>query len=410
MYLYINESIILYYFSFNGGCNMEENNIQEQKVNVIETENTNEQQVNINNNSEAYLNALRKLEQEKEEAKKEKKKKRIKIILIILGVYIAIFYVIPAIFGIISSIEPTPKSAINSYILDKGNRTDSLANLVDDYIKSDTHSEEKEIKNIFDFGKKAIQMKDFDSASYLFKVCVDSSDEYDKKIQKVIDKINIDGFSNEELISYASLIKFGEENGIEISEETSVVFLERARSAVESGDYEIAIQLYSAYTGKENIENELREVKYNLAISYVEKEEYLDAGDYLEELGDYKYSKELHMWSRVKSNMNFDASYSARKDLKARLKDPSSYEEYGAYYWNTYYIGKVNAGNLTVEITRYVTLSYSATNSFGGRVSDTYEWSTDGPSFAAKGFEKEELEELLEMSKSEVIEKAKNFK
>ncbi len=390
---------------------MEENNIQEQKTNVNEVEKQNEQPVNPNfNNSEAYLNALRQLEQEKEETKKIKKKKRIKIILIILGIYVAIFYVIPAILGIISTIEPTPKSAINSYILDSDNRTDSLANLVDDYIKTDTHSEEKEIKNLFNFAKKAIQIKDFDSAAYLFKVCVDSSDKYDEKILKEIGEINIDVFSNEELISYASLIKFSEENGKEISEETKAIFLERARSAVESRENEIAIQLYSAYTGKENIKKELNEVKYNLVISYVEKEEYLDAYDYLKELGDYKYSKELYMWSRVKSNMNFDASYSARSDLKARLKDPSSYEEYGAYYWNTYYIGTAEAGNPTVEITRHVTLSYSATNSFGGRVSDTYQWSTDGPRFGAEGLEREELKELLEMSKSEVIEKAKKFK
>lgn len=390
---------------------MEENNIQEQKTNVNEVEKQNEEPVNPNlNNSEAYLNALRQLEKEKEEAKKAKKKKRNKIILIILGLYVAIFYVIPAILGIISSIEPSPKSAINSYILDSDNRTDSLENLVDNYIETDTHSEEKEIKNLFNFAKKAIQMKDFDSARYLFKVCVDSSDEYDEKILKEISKISIDGFSNEELINYASLIKFSEENGKEISEETKVIFLERARSAVESGESEIAVQLYSVYTGKENIEKELNEVKYNLAISYVEKEKYLNAYDYLEELGNYKYSKELYMWSRVKSNMNFDASYSARSDLKARLKDPSSYVEYSSYYWNTYHIGTAEAGNPTVVITRHVTLSYSATNSFGGRVSDTYKWSTEGPSFGAVGFEKEELKELIEMSKSEVVEKAKNFK
>lgn len=396
---------LLKLLKFNGGRKMGENNIQEQKVNVPETENMNEQQVN--NNSEAYLNALRQLEQEKEEAKKAKKKKRIKIILIILGIYIAIFYVIPAILGVISTIEPTPQSAINSYILNPENRANSLENLVDEYIKTDTHSEEKEIKNLFNFGTKAIQMKDFESAAYLFNICLESSDKYNKKIQKEIDKINIDSLSNEDLIGYASLVKLSEENDGEVS---TAVFLERARSAVESGDYEKAIQLYSVYNGKENIESELKELKYNLAISYIENGEQLDAYDYLEELGDYKYSKELLMWSRVESNMDFDASYSARRDLKARLKDPSSYEEYDAYSWNTYYIGTAEAGNPTVEITRHVLLEYSATNSFGGRIKDIYEWSTEGPSYSAEGFEKEELKELLEMSNSEVIEKAKSFK
>lgn len=336
-------------------------------------------------NSEAYLNAMRQLEREKEDAKKaekaekkaKRKKRRKKIliaILIIIAALILLFSLMP------SMLAGDSVGNIKDYISDPENRTQSLSYLVNEYIGYDFHSEEKEMKNLFKLGKEAIKQEDFVTAAYLFKVCTDFSEEYNEKIAKEIEDTDADE-----------------------------IFLKGARESVKSSDYKTAVELYSVYKGQEDIINELKEAKYNLAISYVEKEEYISVYDILEDLGDYKYSKELLLWSRVTSNKDFDASSSARSELKSRLKDPSSYQEISVYSWSTPIIRKAENGNPMIQIVRYVSIDYSATNSYGGRISDTYYWDTDGPSFSGEGLKEKELEELIKMKKKDIIEKARSF-
>ncbi len=367
---------------------MSEKQNMNQEIEISETEKV-EVQTTVEsgkNDSEAYLNALRQLEKEKEEAKaakkaekkakkKKKRKKALIAFLIIIAAIILLFALMPSIFA------GDSVSNIKKYISEPENRTSSLSHLVDEYIGYDFHSEEKEMKNLFKLGNQAIEKNDFETAAYLFKVCTDYSEEYYEKIAKENKDMNVDE-----------------------------IFLKGARASVESSDYKTAVELYSAYKGQEDIKNELKESKYNLAISYVEKEEFLSVYELLEELGGYRYSKKLLLWSRVESNKDFDASSSARSELKSKLKDPSSYQEISAYSWSTPIIRKAENGNPMIQIMRYVSIDYSATNSFGGRISDTYYWDTEGPSFSGEGLKEKELEDLMKMKKKDIIEKARSFK
>ncbi len=342
----------------------------------------NENEVKISaeeKDKEAYLEAMRQLEQEKKDAKKAKKKKRRKKVLIaflviIIG-FIAFMVISPSIFASDSI------GNIKDYINNPEGRTVSLEYVVNEYIGYDFHSEEKEMKNLFKLGKQAIEAEDYATGAYLLKHCIVFSDEYKEKISKDI------GDADE-------------------------ILLKGARAASKAQDYGVAAGIYAAYKGSENVKNEYNEACYQLAITYIADKKYTDASVSLRMLGDYKYSKQLILWLAVEQDKDFNDPSKARSELKSRLKDPSSYQEVSATCWVSPMVREDKENGLYVKMVNYVSIKYSATNSFGGRITDSYYWNNDN--YAAKikveGLSKSEAESVIKLKQKDIIEKAKNYK
>ena len=331
------------------------------------------------NDKEAYLAAMRQLEQEKKDAKKAKKKKRKKKVLIAFLVIIVgfiLFMTVTPMLGAQDSINN-----LKDYIDNPEAREVSLSYLVNEYVGYDFHSDEKEVKNMYKLGKRALEAEDYETAAYLLKYCITESEDYAEKINKDL------GNADE-------------------------ILLKGARAASEAKNYDIAAEIYAAYKGSENIKNEYNEACYQLAINYIADKKYADASVALRMLGDYKYSKQLKLWIEVEEEKDFNDPSKARSELKARLKDPSSYQETSATCWVSPMIREDQKDGLYVKMVNYVSIKYSATNSFGGRISDSYYWNSGDVSVKVKveGLSKSEAESIIKLNNKEIVEKARNYK
>ena len=329
-------------------------------------------------NSEAYLNALRKLEQEKKAEKKAKKKKRRKKIRI---AFFAVIGAIILVLALIPSIAANQSvSYIKDYINNPESRTQSLIVVVDEYIKYDLHSEEKEINNLYKLGKKAFDKGDLETAGYLFKICVEYSEDYKNKIVNATSYENIDSF-----------------------------LTASAKKAFEAGSYNVAIEIYKACENQKSVAKELKEAKYNHGISCIKNGNLAVARAVLREIEGYKYSDALIIWITVQEEKAFNDPTEARRELKARLKDPSSYQEISTHSWGLAVVTK-EEGKPCVRMMKYTSIKYSATNSFGGRIQDTYYWEKKGTSIPGAGYTSNELENIVKMNKQEIIDKAASAK
>ncbi len=374
------------------------------------SENDFQKQGNEVNNEQAYLNALRTLEKEKEDAKKAeaeakkakkkaKRKKRLKTFGIIIAAFIVFCVMSPTIFS------ASAKKAINKYISNPENSVSTLEELVDEYTEYE-ESDSKEAKTLFKLGKKAISKEEYGTAAYLLKVCSENTDTYDSDIADEISKVDADKVTVEKANGYAALVKLGKDKGITFDEKTNGTILNLAKQAEANKDYEAVMNLYSAYSGTEDVTEGLNNAKYNTAISYIEQELYYLAAEKFKELGNYKYSKHLYLWSEVETAKGVDNTDRARNELKSKLKDPSSYQENSATYTAVGSVREDRSGKQIVVIVYSARISYSATNSFGGRITDTYLWTHEKlGNLDAEGIPEGELTQFLRLSKTKVLEK-----
>ena len=378
---------------------------------ITVNENDFQNQGNALNNEQAYLNAMRTLEKEKEEAKKAeaeakkakkkaKRKKRMKTLGIIIAAFIVFCVLSPTIFS------ASAKKDIEKYISNPENSYLTLEELVEDY-KEFEESDSKEAKTLFKLGKKAVSKEEYGTAAYLFKACSENTDKYDGDIADEISKVSADKITAEKAGGYAALVALGKEKGVTFDGKTDEVFLNFAKQAEANKDYETAMNLYSAYNGSENITEGLNNAKYNVAISYIENGDYGLAAMKFKELGDYKYSKHLYLWSEVEAAKGDNNADRARSELKSKLKDPSSYQENSVSCNAVGLVRKNSDGKQTVVIKHRVTIRYSATNSFGGRITDSYLWTRDYKTLEADGVPEDELEQFLLMYKTKVLETVK---
>lgn len=330
-------------------------------------------------NSEAYLNALRQLEQEKEAAKKAKRKSRLKKIgIVIIALIVAKFLLSSALTFmeadiLIMDIE-------NNCVYNLGVGQKSLEKYIGAYLESDYHSEEKEIKKLYKLGKKAFKEENFKAAGYIFEICTDYSNDYEDKI--------LDDFSYENM---------------------DQVYAEIARAIVESGDYETAMTYYKLCKDQEIIEKEVKETRYNLGISYINAGEYKLAKEQFDITKGYKYSDTLFIWSSAKWAEDYSNTSEAITSLKARLKNPSSYEEELAYAWSDLWVREGDDGAY-IQVTKRARIIYSATNGFGARIQDTYYWNNDDWVIPGNGYSVSKLNKIIDMNKTEIIKKAKSAK
>lgn len=363
--------------------------------------------INLNNadNEQAYLNALRTLEKEKADAKKAKKKakrkKRWKTFGIIVALFVAFCVLSPTIFS------ASAKKGIDKYISNPEESVQTLEQLVAEY-KEYEDSDSKEAKTLFKLGKKAISKEEYGTAAYLFEACSENTESYDGDIADEIIGVDAAGVAFEKASGYAALVGVGKDKGLTFDEKTSETILNFAKQAEANKDYEAAMNFYSVYSGKEDITEGLKNAKYNTAIGYIEKELYNIAAANFRELGNYKYSKHLYLWSEVQAAKAVDNTDRARSELKSKLKDPSSYQENSAFYDAMGYVRKDRNGKQIVAIEYRVTINYSATNSFGGRITDNYLWTQEKyEDLEADGIPEGELKQFIRMKQAKVLETVK---
>ena len=168
-------------------------------------------------NSEAYLNALRKLEQEKEATKKARKKSRLKKICIVIVALIVAKFLLSSFLSFVE-VDTLRLEIRDNCVYNLGVSQKTLEKYVNAYLETDYHSEKKEIKKLYKLGKKAFKEGNLKVAGYIFEICVNYSNDYKYKI--------LDDFSYENM---------------------NQVYVEIARAVAESGDYETAMIYYTLF-------------------------------------------------------------------------------------------------------------------------------------------------------------------
>lgn len=437
---------------------VKENNVQNEAVQLEETlpeQNLEEKNAEIHENipvadvnnidtqSEAYFEAVKKLEAEK----KDKKKKIFISVLLAIAIILVSGFVISLISEQIAFNKQV--DTVSAEIESTGHGyTETYKKAVDAMDKDQNISDKKKAKEFFILGKKADEFKKSFCSEDLFNRCIEKNESYKEKVQEYVYNAMSSAEKNEEVLTYAEYyvslgktldettkekislylyelidngsfgkysanIKLCEELGVKLNEEElNEKIYNAAMKEYNAKEYEDAYAWFGIYTGNKEFADVLKDIKYNISITYVENDNDVKAYELLEELGDYKYSKELGLWAKVKeSKYDYESARKAvenvRKALKYRLKNPYSYIESSSTYDIDMRI--FDYSGLEVDFDYDIKIYYSATNSFGARISDTYSESVSGPTFSANWMEREELEELLDMTRSEVVEKAKGF-
>lgn len=133
----------------------------------------------------------------------------------------------------------------------------------------------------------------------------------------------------------------------------------------------------------------------------IRDENYTNAVEMIENSDVAKDSKDLLVWC------NYNLIYSdyinaAESEVITNLKDPTSFENLGNTFNRKIY---KNENDDNILISGNLNLYYSATNSFGARVKDTHFYLCPEKAIDFSGYSVEEIEEIVSLSKDEVIEK-----
>ena len=147
----------------------------------------------------------------------------------------------------------------------------------------------------------------------------------------------------------------------------------QATEHFEAGSYADAYEIFNALGDYKDSAEKAKESRYMSGIALAQSKDWEQSVVIFEELAneDYRASKELYLYCDAQNRMN-DAMDSATTTLKSRLKDPSSFQNLGN---SCRYSFSTKGSSLSIHING--TLKYSATNSFGGRVTETYSYEKD---------------------------------
>ena len=137
--------------------------------------------------------------------------------------------------------------------------------------------------------------------------------------------------------------------------------------AFEDGDYETAYEMFSDLDYKDS-EKMAIESRYQMAIMLAKDSKWGEALVIFDELekSDYRASRGLEFYCAVKVEIKNTKTIAENK-LIPTLKNPSSYTDYGFTCSSS-----VEENNGVIVVAVDGKLKYSATNSFGGVVTDTY--------------------------------------
>ena len=175
----------------------------------------------------------------------------------------------------------------------------------------------------------------------------------------------------------------------------------RATKTFNSGNYEDASRMFAELGDYKDSVAMADESNYLLAIEYAESKCWEEARDLLEPLAEknYKSARDLYTYCHIRVQADIKI-LSAESSLKSILKDPSSYQALQKTW--SYNVAEESSGSYRVDF--YITIKYSATNSFGGRVSDVYEKNSYVFFKNSYGYSVKDIKDILGKSVSQITQ------
>lgn len=176
----------------------------------------------------------------------------------------------------------------------------------------------------------------------------------------------------------------------------------KAVKAYEEKDYARANELFSELDDYKDSKEMAKECNYLKAIELAQKKDWKEAKSILNELATsgYKGSKALAVYCGVKAETDARISMAENK-LYSNLKDPSSYQAINYSY--SYFLTDRSISAVDMHLS--ISIKYSAKNSFGGRVTDTYNYETDVvlSQLTTYGLSAQKIEELMNKSITKIV-------
>ena len=179
------------------------------------------------------------------------------------------------------------------------------------------------------------------------------------------------------------------------------VLIEQAQIAMDKGSYYGAYIILQHCTDNENAKELINECNYRIAVDCIDKNHNGTAWIYAKNLDNYKNSDDLEMWLHYQnlSSVQFEL---LKSTVQSSCKDPSSFkEEYGSQFYIDVKEDKEAKSGHSLYLK--IDLVYSATNSFGGRIRDTYTHEYDLFDFDIHGKSINEAERIVKLSKTQIL-------
>lgn len=146
-------------------------------------------------------------------------------------------------------------------------------------------------------------------------------------------------------------------------------------------------------------------IKSYAQLQYIKEEfydgNYIEVAEWLETEGNTKGANELIVWSKFQSICDQNRN-AAEDSLISRLKDPGSFMSYGSTF-NYTITGSVSENQVIVSGS--VKIDYSATNSYGGRLTNTYLFECPKRTLDTLGLSKEEVEEIVVLKDFQILDR-----
>ena len=219
---------------------------------------------NIDTQSEAYFEAVKKLEAEK----KAKKKKIAKKILISVLLAIAIITVSGFVISLISEQTAFNKqvNTVSAEIESTGHGyTETYKKAVDAMEKDQNISEKKKAKEFFELGKKADEFKKSFYSEDLFNRCIEKNESYKEKVREYVYNAMSSAEKNEEVLTYAEYYVSLGETLDETTKEKISLYVYELIDKGSFGEYSAKVKICEKLGVKLN-EDKLNEKIYNAAM------------------------------------------------------------------------------------------------------------------------------------------------
>lgn len=329
---------------------------------------TNQQNLTQEQQQKAYYDAMLQIKEEEKNKKKQKRKKK----LIILGAILCFFALL--IGGNILKTILFPENIIGnvaisnhnlvSYTVNENTNSDrddyveKVQNQISTFVGEDDISDNKIQKKLYKQGKRAYKSKAYLGAIQIWENCTEYKDTQDLLDETHYEVAEL--YKEQQSFSYAAS-HYEKSNGYADS-------VEQAKEC----NYQFALY-------------ELKEGKYSTACLYIESNELLD----------YKEARKAYLWGTLYTK--FDKTVNSVKTaVRSSCKDPSSYIDYGVDVTYTFKENKKENSKADFSIT--VKHTYSATNSFGGRITDSYSYTTDVSTIDLYGMTYDEAYRVAQLS------------
>lgn len=418
---------------------MKENDVQNEVLQPEEAaaqQNSAEVQENVSavgtdTQSEAYFEAMKKLEAEKTAEKKKKKKKKL---LIILGVVAAIILFVVVKNSISNSITFGEQvDRVSAAITAEEFNSEDFEDAVHYLNVNPDYSDGKKAKKFFKLGQEAIEAKNLNCYEDLFNKCIEKDEDYKEKVineikaalesaedyvaffdyaayyitlGETLDDASVakaktylsESVAADKFSDYQKMLKVCESVGVKADDATNEKIYTVAMEEYNAKNYPEAYNWFGVYSGKKDVKAAKQEATYEYVIQALFGEIIeLDIDDEFEwakellsteEMKNYKQSEGVRLYCNLA-----DAALASYRDskkenaqdeyIKGKLLFPNSYRFLGKSVTSDFYIKKAD-GEDKAKICYDCTIAYTAMNKYGYTVTDTYDI-THSNSFSLDG-------------------------